>query len=159
MVKNFKDLRENFGLFTTGVAIATTIDGDETSHLITINSFSSVSLDPALLLFSIDNKSNSFAAFTKNRNFSISILAEDQIEISKIFSKTDKKSAKLDKMFFKSALGNLVLEDCLGYFECQTNKIIPAGDHHIIIGEIVNFSKINSDKKPLIYFKGNYQMW
>lgn len=156
MNNNFKELRENFGLFATGIAIASTIDLKNIRHLITINSFSSVSLEPPLLLFSIDNKSSGFSAFTNTKHFAINLLTEDQIEISKIFSKTDKKSAKLDDYFIKTDSNNLIVKDCLGYFECERERIIEAGDHHIIIGKVVSFAKLNSEKKPLIYFKGNY---
>ena len=157
MSKKFKDLRENFGLFATGVTIASTVDNNK-SNFITINSLSSISLDPALLLFCIDSKSHNFEAFTKNKNFAINILAEDQIEISKLFSKVGKKDFDLDNLFFKSELNNYILKDSLGYFECEKQDIIPSGDHHIIIGRIINFAKINNNKPPLIYFKGSYSL-
>lgn len=150
-----KKLRENFGLFSTGVCIATTCDTDK-SNFITINSFSSVSLDPALLLFSIANKSNNLEAFANNTKFAINILAKDQVEISKIFSKSERSQFNIENFFHKSSLNNLILQDCLGYFECKKHKIIEAGDHNIIIGEIMNFSQINPEKEPLIYFKGKY---
>lgn len=148
-------LRENFGLFATGVAVAATLQ-DGKSHFITINSLTSISLDPALLLFAIDNKSHKFESFTQNKNFSINLLTEDQIEISRLFSKVGDSEFDLEKLFFKSDLNNYILRNSLGYFECKRTKVVPAGDHHIIIGEITNFAKINFDKKPLIYFKGDY---
>ena len=156
MLKPFQELRENFGLFTTGVAIATT--SSHKRSFITINSLSSVSLDPALLLFSIDNKSSAFDEFLNNKNFAINILAYDQIDLSKIFSKNDEKDKfDSDSSFFVSELNNLILKNCLGYFECEKERILEAGDHHIIIGNIINFSKVDSDKEPLVYFKGKYK--
>jgi flavin reductase (DIM6/NTAB) family NADH-FMN oxidoreductase RutF len=152
---DFKNLRENFGLFATGVAIAATQSDDE-SNIITINSLSSISLDPALLLFCIDNKSSNFKAFTSNKNFSINLLTQDQIDLSKHFSKTQREDLDVSKFFSNSELGNLVLKDSMGYFECEKHDVIESGDHNIIIGKIVNFAKLSEDKKPLIYFKGAY---
>ena len=90
-------LRENFGLFATGVAVAATLQ-DGKSHFITINSLTSISLDPALLLFAIDNKSHKFESFTQNKNFSINLLTEDQIEISRLFSKVGDSEFDLEKL-------------------------------------------------------------
>ncbi len=154
-MKEFKELRENFGLFATGVAIATTAENNN-FNIVTINSLTSISLDPALLLFCIDNKSSNFEAFTKNKNFAINLLTEDQIELSKTFSKSGTKDFDLEKYFFTSNSNNLILKDSLGYFECRQDNILPCGDHHIVIGRISNFSKLNKDKKPLLYFKGKY---
>jgi len=155
MVKPFEKLRENFGLFATGVAIASTLQNGK-AHFMTINSLTSISLDPALLLFAIDNKSHKFESFTQNKNFAINLLTADQIEISRLFAQVGESEFDLDKLFFKSDLNNYILRHSLGYFECERENIVPAGDHHIIIGKIVNFAKINFDKKPLIYFKGDY---
>ena len=157
MKKAFASLRENFGLFVTGVAVASTFENGK-SNFITINSLSSISLEPSLLLFCIDNKSHNFEAFTKNKNFTINLLTEEQIEISKLFAKTGEKHFDLDELFFKSDLNNYILRNSLGYFECERQNIVSAGDHHIIIGKITNFAQINSNKKPLIYFKGDYNL-
>jgi len=158
MTNEHKELRENFGLFATGVAVASTVDNQNNKNFITINSLSSVSLDPALLLFCIENKSHNFDAFTQNNNFVINLLTKEQEDISKLFSKheSQREDYDVDNIFFKSNLGNLILNDSLGYFECIRENIFDAGDHHIITGRITNFSKINPDKKPLIYYKGTY---
>lgn len=155
MTKEFKELRENFGLFATGVAVASTSQGDQ-SNFITINSLSSISLDPALLLFCIDNDSSNFEAFTNNKKFAINLLTDEQMGISRIFSNHGQEDVNISDLFFKSDLNNNILKDSLGYFECETHKVIPSGDHHIIIGKIANFAQINADKKPLIYYKGEY---
>jgi flavin reductase (DIM6/NTAB) family NADH-FMN oxidoreductase RutF len=152
----FKRLRESFGLFATGVAVATT-QSDDCYDLITINSFSSVSLSPALLLFCIDNLSSSFKSFDRNDSFAINILTEVQGDISKAFSghnRSEKFSYGED--FFKSEMGNIILNNSLGYFECIKEDTILLGDHHAIIGRVINHAKLNSKKKPLLYFKGNY---
>ena len=157
MTKEFKELREIFGLFSTGICLATTSQNNQ-DNFITINSLSSLSLDPALLLFSIDNNSSNFKAFTQNDHFVINLLAKNQIDISKIFSgKLSAENFNIEQNFSRSKDNNLILKDSLGYFECKKHQIIPAGDHHIIIGSISSFSKLNSDQEPLLYYKGDYQ--
>lgn len=121
----------------------------------TINSFSSVSLDPPLVQFSIDNKSSNLALFKKNRYFSLNILSAEQIELAKAFA-TPKNSQKWGvETYVLGKYGNPVFEKSLGYFECKKHKVVKAGDHHIIIGEILDFGKI-SDDKPLAYYSGNF---
>lgn len=155
---DFKKLRENFGLFTTGVAVASTVGEKDNKNFITINSLSSVSLDPALLLFCIDNKSTNFEAFVNSKSFAINLLTKEQQDISTLFAKPEKDRAHhdLDELFFKSRRNNFILNDSLGYFECERQNVVKAGDHRIIIGKIENFAKINPDKKPLLYYKGSY---
>jgi flavin reductase (DIM6/NTAB) family NADH-FMN oxidoreductase RutF len=153
-----KTLRDCFGLFPTGVMIASTNFKDKFYGL-TINSFSSVSLDPPLLLFSIDNQSSNLTAFKKSQYFSLNILSVKQINLAKEFAKplnhhkwTQQKSAE---PYFLGKFGNPVFENSLGFFECEQHKIIKAGDHHVIIGKIIDFSKLNL-KPPLFYVKGEF---
>lgn len=121
----------------------------------TINSFTSVSLEPPLVMFCIDNKSANLKLFKKNRHFSFNILSVEQIELARAFAKP-KNSAKwnVEKYFF-GIKGNPIFENSLGFFECQKHRVIKAGDHHIIIAEVLDFGK-KSNKNPLTYFAGNY---
>ena len=121
----------------------------------TINSFSSVSMDPPLVQFSVDNKSANLPLFKKNRSFSLNILSQDQMELAKAFAtpKNSKKWGVETYVFGKS--GNPIFENSLGYFECKKHKMIKAGDHHIIIGEILDYGQIK-DEKPLVYYKGAF---
>ncbi len=121
----------------------------------TINSFSSVSLDPALILFSIDNKSANLALFKKNRYFSLNILSKDQIELSKAFA-TPKNSNKWGvEPYFLGKFGNPIFQNSIGFFECEKQRVIRAGDHHIIIGKVLDFAKL-TEQEALIYSKGKY---
>jgi len=121
----------------------------------TINSFSSVSLDPSLVLFSIDNKSANLALFKKNRYFSLNILSHDQLELSKAFA-TPKNSNKWGvEPYFLGKLGNPIFHNSLGFFECEKQRVIKAGDHHIIIGKVLDFAKL-SEQKALVYSRGKY---
>ena len=121
----------------------------------TINSFSSVSLKPPLVSFCIDNKSSNLPLFQKNKTFSLNILSEEQQELASGFA-TPKNSKKWGiEPYFLEKNGNPIFENSIGYFECKKHKIIKAGDHHIVIGEVVNFGKL-SEKAPLLYFQGKY---
>ncbi len=149
-----KKLRECFGLFTTGITIAST-NFENKSYGMTINSFASVSLEPPLLLFSIANSSSNLEAFLKASNFIINVLSAQQLVLAQEFSRpqNDKKWQN-EKVHF-TKLGNMIFENSLGFFECQTHDIIKAGDHHIIIGKIIDLAKL-SQARPLLYFGGEF---
>lgn len=122
----------------------------------TINSFSSVSLTPPLVSFCIDNRSNNLALFKKNQYFSLNILSENQIELAKEFA-TPKNSKKWQiETYFLGKKGSPIFENSLGFFECKKHKIIKAGDHHIVIGEVIDFGKIKEDQHPLLYSKSKF---
>ena len=151
---NQRELRDCFGLFATGVMIATT-SFEEALYGMTINSFASVSLDPALLLFSIDNKSSNLQVFQKAKNFTLSVLSEKQLLLAQEFAKpANKKKWQIEQHFNRKSLSP-IFQNSLGYFECETYKIIEAGDHHIFIGKIIDCAKLN-DFKPLIYLGGKF---
>lgn len=121
----------------------------------TINSFSSVSLNPPLILFSVDNKSSNLLLFKKNRYFSLNILSQDQIELSNAFA-TPKNSTKWGvEPYVLGKFGSPIFQNSLGFFECKKHRIIKAGDHHIIVGEVMDFAKI-ADKEPLVYCQGKF---
>lgn len=122
----------------------------------TINSFSSVSLNPPLVSFCIDNRSANLNFFKKNKTFSLNILSIAQQDLARGFA-TPKNSSKWGiETYFLGQNGNPIFENSLAFFECRKHRIIKAGDHHIIIGEVVDFAKLN-DSKPLLYFQGKYQ--
>jgi flavin reductase (DIM6/NTAB) family NADH-FMN oxidoreductase RutF len=121
----------------------------------TINSFSSVSLEPPLVQFSINNKSSNLSLFKKNRYFSLNILSQDQLELANAFA-TPKNSKKWGiEPYFFGKFGNPIFQNSLIFFECKKVRFIKAGDHHILIGEIIDCAKI-SDKAPLIYYRGKF---
>jgi len=123
----------------------------------TINSFTSVSLNPSLVSFCIDNKSANLQFFKKNRYFSLNVLSQEQIALANGFA-TPKNSKKWGiEPYFFGKYGNPIFQHSLGFFECKRHRVIKCGDHHIIVGEVLDFGKIN-DKKPLVYFSGNYTL-
>lgn len=151
---NNKNLRECFGLFSTGVAIAS-CESEGALYGLTINSFASVSLHPPLLLFSIGNDSYNLKAFRQAKNFIINILSAKQISLAKEFAKSQNDKKWQAENYHFTQNHNLIFENSLGYFECEKFDIIKAGDHHIIIGQIIDFAKL-AQEEPLIYFRSEF---
>lgn len=121
----------------------------------TINSFTSISLDPPLISFSIDNRSSNLALFKKNRYFSLNILSDQQQLLSGAFA-TPKNSIKWGvEPYFFAKKGSPIFQNSLAFFECRKHKIIKIGDHHVVFGEVIDFDKVN-DGKPLLYYSGKY---
>ncbi len=123
----------------------------------TINSFASVSLEPPMALFSIDNKSSNLRFFKKNHYFSLNILGSEQVNLAKAFA-TPKNSTKWGvEPYFLGKFGNPIFQNSIGFLECKRKRVIKAGDHHIIIAEIVDFERLNEDE-PLLYVKGKFSI-
>ena len=147
-------LKECFSLFSTGVMIAATnFNGHK--HALTINSFSSVSLDPPLCLFSIGNNSYNLEAFKNSGSFTLSILSSQQEELAMKFAGHDHENKWQNIDITTSKLENPIFNGCNGFLECRTYKIIEAGDHHIFIGEVIDFAK-QSDENALLYYRGGF---
>lgn len=154
MTINQKDLRESFSLFATGVMVATTnVDGQ--NYGLTINSFSSVSLDPALCLFSIGNESFNLEYFKKSKSFALNTLSKNQLDLAKDFAGSDYQGRWGRASFDISQNNNPIFEGSNGYIECVNHQIIEAGDHHLFIGRVVDFAKLN-DEESLIYHKSRF---
>ncbi|MDX2082913.1 MAG: flavin reductase family protein [Rickettsiales bacterium] len=121
----------------------------------TINSFTSASLAPPLISFYISNNSANLKLFKKNKFFSLNILSETQQELARGFA-TPKNSTKWGiETYFLGKNGNPIFKNSIAFFECKKTKMIKIGDHHLIVGEVVDFSKL-SEAKPLLYFQGKY---
>ena len=148
-----QELRRVLGTFVTGVTVVTTIDDEGRCHGLTANSFSSVSLDPPLVLWSQAMKAPSHATFSKAHRFAINILAEDQISLSNRFAKSSPdKFAGLD---VDVGLGGVpLLRDCSAWLECSVVSRMPGGDHTIYVGEVVSISR--TERKPLVFGNGKY---
>jgi flavin reductase (DIM6/NTAB) family NADH-FMN oxidoreductase RutF len=121
----------------------------------TRHSFTAVSLNPPLVSFCVSNRSSNLSLFKKNRYFSFNILSREQQALAAAFA-TPKNSKKWKvEPYFFSKFGNPIFQNSLAFFECEKFKVIKSGDHHIIIGKILNFAKIG-EKEPLLYFRGHY---
>lgn len=148
-----KAFRNALGQFATGVTVITTVDADGNKIGMTANSFSSVSLDPMLVLWSIAKTSKSFAAFTEARHFAIHILSAEQKALSGQFASNCED--RFCNVPHRIGLGGVpVLEDYSAVFECEMESRYEGGDHIIIVGRVIEFD--NRGKAPLIFHAGRY---
>ncbi len=147
------DLRNAFGTFLTGVTVVTTREKGGIPRGFTANSFTSVSLDPPILLMCVDKTAESFGVFTESPGFAVNILAEKQIETSGLFA--SKRPDKFDiTSWTESLTGYPLLDGSCAWFDCRRNQVIDAGDHVIILGEILSYDY--NDKIGLGYMRGGY---
>lgn len=148
-----KSFRRALGNFATGVTVVTAQDSEGNKVGVTANSFNSVSLEPALVLWSIDKQSSSHEVFERASHFAVNILAGDQINLSNNFARP--KEDKFAGIAHREGIGkSLLLEDCAAHFECELHQQIDAGDHFILIGKVVAFSDFG--RAPLLYHQGAY---
>ena len=154
MTIDTKELRFAFGNFATGITIVTSLDADGEPLGITANSFSSVSLDPPLVLFSVDRGAYSLEAFQASRCFAINILSTDQEDMSNRFAKASgDKWSGVDFVTWET--GCPILTGSLASFDCRTWQTYDGGDHVIFVGEVKQMS-LNTDLEPLLFFRGRY---
>ncbi|WP_445558194.1 flavin reductase [Ochrobactrum sp. BTU1] len=146
-------LRRAFGTFVTGVTVITTRSADGSPRGMTANSFTSVSLDPPLLLVCVAKSASSYGAFTDAGCFAVNILHEGQVDVSNVFaSKSPDKfqSVNHDRVH----TGAPVLTDSLTWFDCTAVNAVDAGDHAILIGQVRAFG--TSPLAPLGFCRGRY---
>ena len=148
-----RELRTAFGSFMTGVTIVTTAGIDGTPRGFTANSFTSVSLEPPLLLICIGKSAASVDVFRQARGFAVNILSEQQKETSVLFA--SKRADKFEAAAWrKGPFGNPLIEGSAAWFDCARYQVIDSGDHIILMGHIEAFSY--SDANPLGYARGGY---
>ena len=145
-----RNLRHTLGRFVTGVAVVTTRTEAMPTGL-TINSFSSVSLDPPLILWSLSRDSARLEVFQEAEYFAVNVLAGDQIDLCRHFSST-KENLFADIAWQPSKHGQPILDGVVASLECQTWKVYEGGDHIIIIGQVL--AHHHHDKAPLIFANG-----
>jgi len=146
-------LRRAFGTFVTGVTVITTCDAQGRPRGMTANSFTSVSLDPPLLLVCIGKGASSYPVFQESGHFAVNLLHDGQVEVSNLFAS---KSADKFASVVHDAVhtGAPVLTDCLTWFDCTVHNRVDAGDHAILVGRIQAFG--TSPVDPLGFCRGRY---
>lgn len=153
---NQRQLRDVFGCFATGVTIITAREKDGTPVGLTANSFSSVSLDPPLILFSLDRGANCASAFAVGEPFIVNVLRHDQQAQSNHFaSKVDDKFAGRGTDWVEGENGCPGLKGALASLECTCDSLHDGGDHWIIVGR-VSRAIGDADGAPLLFFRGHY---
>ena len=153
MKKVSKDnFRESLSKFATGITVVTT-NKNSISYGKTINSFSSLSLSPPLILFSLDINSSKLSIFKNSKTVSINVLSKNQKNISANFAKKNPVWDNIDYEILKN--GNPAIKNCLSNLDCEIINKLKKGDHIIFICKVINVS-VNDKLKPLIYFNSKY---
>ena len=147
------ELLRAFCSFVTGVTVVTAIDGDGHPRGFTADSFTSVSLDPPLVLVCIARTAGSYPLFSVTSQFAINILSEEQRPVSSRFaSKEAEKFAGVP--WQPGQTGSPLIAGTVAWLDCRTEQQIAAGDHLILVGRVVDFQ--HSAQTPLGFCRGNY---
>ncbi|OWT61721.1 flavin reductase family protein [Candidimonas nitroreducens] len=146
-----KQFRGALGAFATGITVVTARSPNGQDFGLTATSFNSVSLDPPMILWSLDRGSSNAEAFSKVDAFAIHVLAADQEHICKQFStKGIDRFAGIDCT--RGQAGMPLITDCAAVFECRIAHRYDGGDHIIIVGEVLSY--VATHKSPLIFYRG-----
>lgn len=148
-----RELRNAFGAFMTGVTVVTTCDGDGTPRGFTANSFTSVSLDPPMLLVCLAKTATSRPVFEQATGFAVNVLAESQKDVSNAFAaRTGDRFASVD--WHQGPAGHPVFDGTAAWFDCDAHQVVDGGDHIILLGHVAGFG--NSERNGLGYARGGY---
>jgi flavin reductase (DIM6/NTAB) family NADH-FMN oxidoreductase RutF len=149
-----QQFRKVCSTFATGITVATVLDPAGKSHGMTANSFTSVSLVPPLLLVCVDHRSKLLECFRQNGHFGINILHQSQRQLSDRFA-----GSGYDRFegvdWYPGQTGVPLLPDALATIECKRVQLVTAGDHDIVIGEVVHATC--REGEPLLYFGSKYR--
>ena len=147
-------LRDALGRFPTGVAVVTALSAEDRPFGLTINSFSSLSLDPALILWSMRETSPLLAGFPVGCRFAVNVLGRAQEPVARQFS-----SPRADRFeglrWHPGATGLPHLEGAVAWFDCRLQDLHRAGDHRLLIGDVERFAAV--DGEPLLFVQGRFR--
>ena len=148
-------MRAALGRFATGVTIVTCLDAQGQRVGLTVNSFSALSLQPPLVLWSLRRASPSLAAFAGAGHFAVNVLADAQVELSRRFASPQAEKFA-DGMWRDGEGGAPVLSGCAAVFECELQSQQDAGDHVLFIGRVLRFADLGL--APLVFQSGRYHL-
>ncbi len=149
---NKENFKKTLATFATGITVVTT-KKNSVLYGKTINSFSSLSLSPPLVLFSLDKKSSKLSIFIKSKKITINILSRKQKLISNNFAKKNPKWDEIEFDILKN--GNPIIKNCVSNLDCEIINKIEKGDHIIFICKVLHVLN-NNELKPLIYYNSKY---
>ena len=148
--------RRAMAAFATGVTVVT-VDDNGLVHGMTANAFTSVSLEPQLVLVCVDHKAQTHAHLTARKRFGINVLSEKQSAVSEHYADPERNPATAERSgarFDRTAHGTPVLHGALAYFECRLQDARDAGDHTIFIAEVEDV--VVGEGNPLLFFRSDY---
>lgn len=151
------DFRKAMGCFATGVTVIT-VDQDAEVHGMTANAFTSVSLDPPLVLVCVDHRARTHAHLHARKRFGVNVLSSGQQAISEYYARsaeTHQHPEAFGARFDRTAQGTPVLHGALAYLECRLHSAEKAGDHTIFIAEVQDV--VVREGEPLLYFRSKYR--
>ncbi|NML42348.1 flavin reductase family protein [Ramlibacter sp. G-1-2-2] len=150
-----RELRNALGRFATGVCVVTTRTATGQAAGLTVNSFSSVSLDPPLVAWCLGRKAPSLRAFAQAEHFAVHVMAQDQHALAMHFARPAEDKFAAVREAFEPGLGEVpVLKDALARFECRKASTVEGGDHLIFIGRVERFAY--ADRAPLLFHAGRF---
>ena len=158
MTLNPTEFRKAMGAFATGVTIIT-VDLDDEVHGMTANAFTSVSLDPMLVLVCVDHSTRTHAHLHAKKRFGINVLCQDQMAISEYYARPERShehaEAEAGARFDRTRHGTPMLHGALAFLECRLESVQQAGDHSIFIAEVEDVVVREGD--PLLFFRSGYR--
>jgi flavin reductase (DIM6/NTAB) family NADH-FMN oxidoreductase RutF len=155
-----RELRNAFGCFATGITVVTCLDGNGSAVGITANSFTSLSLDPPLMLWCLDRRSQTFEAFNAANSFVLTVLDTNGAAVASRFAMKGGHSAEDVESLVPTEMGPPTFADALAVFECDIHARHDGGDHVIMVGRVRRFTHlVDPERKgpgPLLYYRGRY---
>ncbi len=146
--------RSVLGAYPTGVVVITAVDGEGARHGMVIGSFTSISLDPALVGFFPDRKSRSWAQIAPVGRFCVNVLGSDQLALCRRFAaRADDKFA--DLAHGHTPAGQPLLENAIAWIDCRTERVTEVGDHLLVVGAVEALGR-RDEGTPLLFFRGQY---
>lgn len=146
--------RRVMGAFPTGVTVVTARRGDGSPAGLTVNSLTSVSLEPLLVLVCIDHQSASHDAVMESGAFAVNLLRESDRDVSESFASGDREDRFQDLAWHREVTGSPVLDTALGWLDCTVHQTHVAGDHTIVVGRVEACDA--GEGPPLAYHRGRY---
>ena len=148
-----REFRNALGRFATGVTVVTTCDSEGNRLGLTVSSFNAVSMEPPLVLWSLDRGSSTLPVFEAASHFAVNVLGSDQTEISNRFA--SREEDKFGELACRDGAGGVpLLPDCVAHFECKTVHRYDGGDHIIFVGQVEAFERRQGE--ALIFHDGSY---
>lgn len=153
-MSDMREFRRVLGQFATGVAVITAPGADDEPVGVTMSSFNSVSLDPPLVLFSVDRRVYTLPILMAAEGYAVNVLGRSQEHVSNRFAKAspDRWANVSHEM---GVTGAPLIRDAIAHFECEPYAQHDGGDHVIFVGRVVRFSS-SSQEDPLLFFRGRY---
>jgi 3-hydroxy-9,10-secoandrosta-1,3,5(10)-triene-9,17-dione monooxygenase reductase component len=148
------EYRKALSCFATGVTVVTT-RWEEQDWGMTCNSFSSVSLEPRLVLWSIRKAASSLPAFTQSGGFTVSVLSDEQETVARQFASGDMAARFAGVPVQRQISQRQRLTQAVAWFDCQLSQLVDAGDHHIVIGQVLDFGW-RDDAQALAFWRSRF---